>query len=222
LASGESNTFPSSELRASGGQIYAQIFENRHSNFPRQLLWDVSVKFEPVRYGGEDFTASLACGFIPWNFRDWRALAGASFEKQDQKRGAWAGTFYTGDHNPAHAVRLRLETRKGERFHVTIEMRVDLPEYDHFDQKHEARVAASLEIPFVGLYVVPENLFPKPTTLTDVQNVAAEFVDLGLYQPIEPGLTTPISSVRVLNSEPTSRNYRVTRNRRKRPSRRAW
>lgn len=188
MSAGYADVFPANELRASGGEICAHILENRRSNFPRQLWWDVRLEFEPVRYGEGDFSASLSCDSIRWAFRDWRSLVGATFEKDDPERGGWAGTFHTGEHSPAHSIRLRIDTRSLHRFRVSLETSVDLPESDCFDRKHESRIVASAEIPYVGLYVVPGNLFPKPTTPADVHDVAAEFVDPCLYRAAEPWL----------------------------------
>lgn len=113
---------------------------------------------------------------------DWRSLARATFAKDDPTRGGWAGTIYIGEQNPAHSIRMRIDARNRDRFRVSPEMNVDSPESDCFDRKHESRIIASAELPQIRLYVAPGNLFPKSTTRADVHGVAAEFVDLGLYQ----------------------------------------
>jgi hypothetical protein len=50
------------------------------------------------------------------------------------------------------------------------------------DRNPEMLVAGEAIVPFKGVFVTPENLFPKPTTVAEVKDVARDYIELSAYQ----------------------------------------
>jgi hypothetical protein len=172
--------FPADKLKASGGGIYAHIFENSFTGIPRNLFWSVTLKFEPVKYEGEEWECSMTCEWIPWRIRDWRNLHNLELKvgRDDQ---LIESSFYMVEHDEGKETSLSLRHREGHLFNVRMSMVVDFTGFTGRDRNPEMSVAGEALVPFEGVFVVPENLSPKPMTVSEVKDVAKDYVDLSAY-----------------------------------------
>jgi hypothetical protein len=180
--------FPSKSLVPSGGQIYCHIFENRRTGLKRNLFWSLTVDFKPIRYGDETFTCSMTSEWIAWPVRDWRDVDGKEIDVEFGEDGI-ESSFYMTKHDIATHTTLSLQHRRRNVFTVTADMTVDFHGYYGGDKNPAMPVHAEVDVPFIGLLVVPANLSPKPTTPTKLWKVASEFVDLAAYKEPDPWMT---------------------------------
>lgn len=177
--------FPSNKLVPSGGEIYCHLFENRHTGVERNLYWSVTVDFEPIQYGEDEFACSLTCEWITWPVRDWRELDGRQLDVRGGQDLVEA-SFYMSRHDPATQTRLSLRHYRANEFRVVVDMLVDFHGYYGDDANPAMPVHAEAEVPYIGVLVNPENLFPKPLTPAEVENAVAPFADLSSYEEPEP------------------------------------
>jgi hypothetical protein len=177
--------FPSHELKPKSGDIYAHIFENSTTGLARDLFWSITIEFEPLEYGDDEFQCAMTCEWVRWPIRDWRDLDGKQLDARYGDDGLEA-SFYMSRHDVAHSARLSIHRVAANDFRVSMEMQVDFHGYYGGDEVSDMPVKAdSVIVPFTGLVVVPGNLFPKPTTVKDVEAVAREFVNMDCYDPPE-------------------------------------
>lgn len=177
--------FPAKSLVATGGDLYAHIHENELTGLARNLFWCLSIKFAPVEYEDSSLECSMACEWIPWEARDWRSLDQQSLRVKydadgfpEEEDTIIEASFYTYYHQPAREVFLELAYAHSTVFHVTMKMVVDF-------RKTQLQISAETDVPYTGLFVVKDNLTPKPTSVAKVLKVAEEFVDVQCYdEPI--------------------------------------
>jgi hypothetical protein len=177
--------FPSEQLVPSGGQIYCHVFENASAGLPRQLFWSVTIDFKPIQYGEDEFRCLLTCEWIAWPLRDWRELNGQQLEVNDGDNGI-ESSFYMTEHDPAVNTKLAFRHQRDNLFKVNVDMLVDFHGYYGGDENSAMPIHAEIDVPFIGLLVVPGSLFPKPGNAAELRTVAAEFVDLAVYDGPEP------------------------------------
>ena len=67
--------FPAAKLHANGGSISCLVFENPYVGLNRSLFWSLNLDFAPVENEG---CSSITCEWIPWKFRHWLELDGAT------------------------------------------------------------------------------------------------------------------------------------------------
>lgn len=173
--------FPSHLLKPKGGEIYAHIFENSRTGLSRGLFWSFSIEFEPLLYDEDEFDCSMTCEWLRWPIRNWHDLEGKRLEAAYGDNGIEA-SFYMSSHYVAKSVRLQVLNRSAATFRVLLAMTVDFHGYVGDDRNPEMPVAAEFDIPFTGLIIVPENLFPKPSTVEEAKEVARGFVDIDRYE----------------------------------------
>jgi hypothetical protein len=176
--------FPANRLVPKGGDIYAHIFENSRTGLARGLFWSITIEFEPVDYGEEQFDCSTTCEWMNWPIRDWHDLDGKRLNALYGDDGIEA-SFYLTRHDSAKHVRLSIQRTSAADFQVSMAMTVNFSGYYGDDENPDLLVSGDVVIPFTGLLVVPDNLFPKPTTVEEVNGVAREFVDLNCYEAPE-------------------------------------
>jgi hypothetical protein len=172
--------FPNDALTPKGGEIYCHIFENEHIGLARNLFWSIRVEFEPVQYGADQFTCSMTCEWIPWPLRNWRELDGRRLVANYGERGI-ESSFYMTEHDTGTHTKIFLRHSRANVFTVKMDMEVDFHGYYGGDENPAMTVHAEVDVPFIGLLMTPGNLFPKPTTPTELRQVASEFVDLAAY-----------------------------------------
>ena len=176
--------FPSDALVPRGGEMYGHIFENRVTGLVRNLFWSITIDFEPVQYGGDEFTCSMTCEWIPWPIRDWRELNGKHLQAEYGQDGI-ESSFYMTEHDLGTRTELVLRHRHENVFTSKMDMVVDFHGFHEGDENPAMSVHAECDVAFIGLLITPENLFPKPLTPPELRNVASEFVDLSTYHEPE-------------------------------------
>jgi hypothetical protein len=176
--------FPAESLVPTGGEIYGHIFENRHTGLARNLFWSIWVEFEPMRYGDATFECSMTCEWIQWPVRHWIELDGRELDVEFGEDGVESSFYMTGHHVANHTM-LALHHRREALFAASMRMSVDFRGHYGGDEDPALAVHAEVDLPFTGLIIMPENLFPKPSSLDEVRSVAAEFVDLSGFRDPE-------------------------------------
>jgi hypothetical protein len=177
----ELTMFPADKLKASGGGIHAHLFENSLTGISRNLFWSVRLGFEPIKYEGDEWECSMTCEWIPWRIRDWRNLHNLELRVGGDDQ-LIESSFYMAEHDEGRETSLRLQHQEGHLFKVRMSMVVDFTGYTGRDRNPEMSVAGEALVPFKGVYVVPENLFPKPMTVSEVKEVAQDFIDLSAHR----------------------------------------
>jgi hypothetical protein len=180
--------FPSHLLVPKSGEIYCHIFENENTGLARNLFWSITVDFEPIQYGEEEFSCSMTCEWIAWPLRDWRELDGRQLDVDYGENGV-ESSFYMTAHDLATHTTLTLRHRRDNMFSVKVDMLVNFHGYYGEDENPAMPVQAEVEVPFIGLLVIPGNLFPKPNKPAELRKVASEFVDLSAYEEPQPWKT---------------------------------
>jgi hypothetical protein len=172
--------FPSDQLIAKNGEIYAHVFENINVGIVRNLFWSITIDFKPVVYAGKKWSCSMTCEWIPWAIKDWRKLHGKHLDVAYGENNI-ESSFYMGEHNIGLRTQLWLVRTTNNVFSTKIEMTVDFKGYSGRDEVPTMKVAAIADIPFTGILVVPDNLEPKPTNMDEIKNAASQFVELSCY-----------------------------------------
>src|SRR5437868_1197374 len=113
--------FPSHLLVPSGGENYAHIFENKTTGVGRNLFWSITVDFQPIQYGGDEFSCSMTCEWIAWPLRDWRELDGRELDVDYGENGV-ESSFYMGRHDLATHATVSLRRRRDNIFSVKMDM----------------------------------------------------------------------------------------------------
>jgi hypothetical protein len=175
--------FPAHDLRASSGEISAFVFENPNIHLARSIWWSVTLEFEPVNYGGADWTCSMTTDWIPWKIRNWRDLAGQHLHCRYGDDGI-ESSFYLVEHDYGTETELTISAGGGSDFLVSMAMTVEFSGYLGDDADPSMKVRAQSLVPFTSV-IIPESLFPKPVTETDAETIASEFVDLSAFQRVE-------------------------------------
>ena len=173
--------FPAHKLKATGGEIYAHIFENSLVGLPRNLFWSITLEFEPIRYEREDWECSMTCEWIPWRIRDWRGLHNLELKVEPDDQ-LIESSFYLVEHDRGKETDLLVERHEGNLFKVRMSMIVDFTGFTGKDKNPEMFVTGETTVPFKGVFVTPENLFPKPMTVAEVKDIAKDYIELSAYQ----------------------------------------
>lgn len=172
--------FPASDLRACGGEIYCTISENPDVGLKRSLFWSLTLDFEPVGENGE--TSSMTCEWIPWKFRHWKELDGATLTGNYGEEGI-EGSFYVCEHDLMETVTLTVRHVRENLFELEMEMVVDYKGSEFSDPEPHMHVKGCAIVPFVGLYLGEGISFDE----------ASEFVDLYAFdcEPLKNKYETP-------------------------------
>ena len=174
-------TFPAHQLKAQGGEIYCHIFENQLTGVVRDVYWSVTVDFAPLVYGEEKFRCNAMVEWLQIPNRDYRTLCQYKIALPDRSRAE--ASFYMTEHDDASSTSMMLHYLGDDRFQVDLEMSVDFHGYLGDDANPALPIAASTELKYVGLVVVPDNLEPKPENKKALVALASQFVDLAGYDP---------------------------------------
>ncbi len=174
-------TFPANQLHPIGGEIYCHIFENQLTGISRDAYWSVTVDFAPLVYGKDKFRCNAMVEWLQLGNGDFRNIVNQKVNLPDVSHAE--ASFYMAEHDNASSASMMLSYIDNDRFHVELEMIVDFNGYLGGDVNPAMRVAASTELQYTGLIVVPGNLDPKPADETAVVSTASQFLDLSGYDP---------------------------------------
>ncbi len=173
--------FPAYQLRPFGGEIYCHIFENQLTGVARDAYWSVTIDFAPLVYGKDTFRCNAMVEWLQLGKGDFRNIRQHRINLPDASHAE--ASFYMTEHDNASSTSMLLSYIDNDRFRVELEMIVDFHGYFGGDANPAMRVAASTELQFTGLIVVPGNLDPKPTDEAAVISTASQFLDLSGYDP---------------------------------------
>ena len=134
-----------------------------------------------MRYGDEEFSCSMTCEWIRWPVRTWRELDGRRLAADFGEDGI-ESTFYMTEHDTGRRTELVLRRRRENIFTVKMDMLVDFHGHYGGDGNPAMAVHAEVDVPFIGLLIIRD----KPATPAELQEIAAEFVDLSAYEAPEP------------------------------------
>lgn len=162
--------FPASQLQAKGGEISCIIFENPSVGLERSVFWTVRLEFEPI---GEEDEISMTCEWIPWEFRHWKELDGASLTAEGDDEMI-EGSFYVCEHDPMEKVTLSLRHVRDHLFELSMEMLVDYSGSEHSDPEPQLVVKGSAVVPFTGLSLGDGISFDEAAKLIDTSAFESE------------------------------------------------
>jgi hypothetical protein len=194
------------QLRCTGGEIYASVFENASAGVKRGLYWHFHLDCAPVVLAGDDdgddedngddedrnddpeedgedhddapdeeWDAAFLCDWATWPIRGWTELDGMSLDRLVQP-GMLEVSFYLSEHHDAKARVLELRRSEGARFHIRLEGEFTLQGFGALDAA-PIEFAIEGELDFMGVFVIPNNLFPKPTTASEAKACVAPYLD---------------------------------------------
>lgn len=172
---------PLHELQPVGGRLYAYVFQPHPFAVERSLLWSVTIDFRDVEYDGTNWPASLMFENVSLPVRRWPELSGLRLESIEEP-ASLSATFYFAGHHPGIAEPLSFSRSRGAEFDVIMRLRLDFEELDGTVQT-DAVISGSARIPFDGIYIDRDNLFPKPSTSDEASSVLAPLIDVSDFHP---------------------------------------
>jgi hypothetical protein len=172
--------FPVRELSSAGGSLFGHVFENRLTEVRRDLYWSLSLDFSAMEYEGESWQTSVAAEWLVWPVRRWYDLDGMDLEKLSKPELAEA-SFYLAQHHAGRLERLDLSRTGETAFKVNLSLVCDLVEPNGAIASG-TRIDAAGMITFDGVYVIPDNLAPKPRTEDEAVAATSEFIDTGDFE----------------------------------------
>lgn len=163
------------------GSLYAHVFENRATGVGRGLFWAFDIDLDPLEAAGESWDRSIQCEWLTWNVKRWTEPDGvclANVSAPDMVECS----LYLAEHQPLLLESLRIRRHAGAEFSATVTARgrVEMPD-GHVHPSTLFSVDALLR--FEGIYVVPDNLFPKPGTEEDAARVVEPFISVDDFEP---------------------------------------
>ena len=167
---------PQDAIRCTGGELYAHVFENRATGVPRRLFWALRLDCEPLRWADDDWETSILLEWLTWPILRWPELHGMSLDRVVCPEILNA-SFYLSEHHDVSLKALSLLRQGGAVFRVAAAGAFSLGGFGQLDGS-DLRFDVDGGVHFSGLYVVRNNLFPKPSTPAEASSVAARFIDL--------------------------------------------
>ena len=170
------------KLTALSADISGHLFENPKMGVPRGVYWSCSVAFAPIPEGTDEWQCTLLCDWISWPVRSWRDIDGLTLANCTGPLQMEASLYFLGEHQMISTIELSFHKTDMNYFRATGRLSADLTDLDgRFFRGVEAKLEVNAE--FVGLRVVPDNLFPKPKSEAQASQALANFVDLQSYEP---------------------------------------
>jgi hypothetical protein len=162
------------------GEIAAHLFENAYTGVRRGLYWSVDLPCASVRWGDEDCETSLICEWLQWRVSDWTGIDGASLRSAVDSASVEC-SFDLAEHHPVVLSSIALKRINANRFLVGIAGAVTVSGFDELDGQSVFSIEG--EADFTGLVLVPDNLFPKPSTEQEAADELAKFIDTSNLLP---------------------------------------
>lgn len=172
----------SKDIRCTGGECYAYVFENSRTGLKRGLFWNFILECAPIRSGGEELITSVLCDWVTLPTRDWRAMSKVRLEDMPRK-DLLESSFYLGFHLDVEIKKFEIALDREDYFRVHAVGHFDLNGFEELDGSAiPFEIAGSIQ--FKELTITADNLFPKPNGLAEAKAVVREFIDLdGFEEP---------------------------------------
>jgi len=169
-------------LEPAGGKLYAHVFENRSTGMRRGLYWALSIDLEPLVNAGESWDCNIQCEWFTWNIKRWTELDGLGLSDLLLSELA-ESSLYLAEHQPTTLVEaLRIRRRAGSKFDVSLTVVGDIQLPDGQD-RFATGISQTALVDFDGVYVVTDNLFPKPDTADEAAGVVDQFLRSDDFEP---------------------------------------
>lgn len=166
--------------------MYSHIFENATTGVARNHFWSITVDFDPIEYADESWNCSMTCEWLRFDVKRWTDVATSLTLPADDDFAE--SSFYMTAHDLASSTKLALSHLTANRFRAKLSMVIDFHGYTGDDADPAMLVTADTEIEYSGLSILPDNLFPKPSTPDLAKNAASDFIDLNMYdEPVLQG-----------------------------------
>jgi hypothetical protein len=169
------------EFRARGGELHGHVFENPRAGMGRGIYWSVRADFAPVQLDGSEWEPALLVDWMTFPVRRWQDLNVTANDLVDPAMTE-ASLYFTDIHQPVVLQDFRLRATGGDAFEASFTVSAELTTL-HGETMPAMTIAWRGVLRFVGVYIVPENLFPKPQTADDATAVLAPFIDPSGFDP---------------------------------------
>jgi hypothetical protein len=172
---------------ALNAEISGHLFENPSAGVPRGVYWSCNIDFAPIVRQGEDegaderWPCTLLCDWIAWPVHNWRKISGLTLESCVGPVAVEASLYFLNQHQWLSEIELSFQHSHDDRFRVRGRFAADLEDLEGNILKG-TRAQFDLEARFVGLSVLPDNLFPKPETEEQAMEALGRFADLQAYE----------------------------------------
>lgn len=168
------------DLRVVGGQCDCHLFENPSTGLSRGIFWSVGVDFEDLVFDKQTWRTSLQVEWLTWSIRNWKDLGRCTLGNVDRPELVESTIYLGGIHQSFHLDDLSLEHLGKGDFKLSVLGTFSVP--DPLGNAH-GPLGKSFEanIRFTGAIVVPENLFPKPSTVTAATAELNAFLDVATF-----------------------------------------
>lgn len=162
------------------GRLCATVSPDGPSRIER-LLWSVTVTLQDVVDEDGSWPTSLTFESMLWPLTGWTELDGKSLADLDDPE--WlTPTFYFSMHHEGVAERLQLRRVAGAEFDIDLAMRLDFEDLDGNVEK-DALIEVSTRVTFEGVYISPDQLFPKPKTREAATALLSKHLDVADFEP---------------------------------------
>ena len=171
-----------STLIATGGELYAHVFESSLTGLARNLFWNVRVGLEPLILAGEEFEPSFACEWMIWPARTVNDLNGMGLETVLRPDLIESTLYVGGVHHLVDVETMKITRPRAASYRFDARLNVDV-DVDGIMLRETATLSCGLD--FDGVGVVPDSLYPKPATPAAVSAAVAPFISLDDLKPPE-------------------------------------
>lgn len=166
------------KVKAQSASINAVVSEGR-------LNWDVSIDCGMIELDGCEWEISTGAEWIHWPVSSWADLDGVSLQSCTNLSEV-ESSFYLAQHHDMDIHKLHIKKTNNC---YTVDF-VGEFELCGFGNEFDGKVAVDLstELILEGIIVVPDNMFPKPSTPEEVQTLVEPLFDMPqLGQPQKEG-----------------------------------
>lgn len=174
------------KVKAQSARINAVVSEGR-------LNWDVYIDCGMIELDGCEWEISTGAEWIHWPVSSWADLDGVSLQSCTNQSEV-ESSFYLAQHHDIDIHKLHIE-KTNNCYSVDF---VGEFELSGFGNEFDGKVAIDLssELTLEGIIVVPDNMFPKPSTPEEVRTLVEPLFDMSqLGEPQKEGFRYIIKPV---------------------------
>ena len=121
------------------------------------------------------------CEWLTWNIKRWTELDGLGLSDLLLPELA-ESSLYLAEHQPTTLEALRIRRRAGSKFDVSLTVVGDI-QLPHGQDRFATRISQTALVDFDDVYVVTDNLFPKPDTADEAARVVDQFLRSDDFEP---------------------------------------
>lgn len=165
---------------AQSGFAYAHIFENEERGIERGLFWNFYLDLSTGDEDTGDAIQSLSCDWLSFPPRRWSEMTGAALADCKRPDLVECTAYRDGEHHwiKLEDLRIRSVQASGD---FDIEL-VGLLCSTDAGSEPDLNLVIQAKIQFQGIFVVPANLKPPPTTLAAAAKIAGSVTDIEFYE----------------------------------------